>query len=691
MAKNKKIAISVSDAFFSEMDARVPLHVSSVIVDREAGASFVDTVFSESVNLEFITHRMRAKDENSEDLRERVALALMSNGMSKVFMHVVQGATMRKDGLQGTKTEVISACEAAGYSGDLGLVMAELAIPALIANNLVSDKARFGVRRKVGYKAVTVKDLAEDLLKQEIARAINEAKRVFQIPAGTHSTRAVAEEFGDAYRAVGIALATINDYERVLNDMVLGVLANIDPAPLETQRGSVSPFLRNHAVVQQLTTNWNFILEALRLRSEVSGLEGASRGVTIESEEWVFDKHAPVILAMLRNSDRYAMISKSEFVATIGICKIFDLEGRPVSSVIYDNARMEAAAMIVTAVDDVSMEGALSLTEMPERVSERMMSAYGDIAKQSSVPMAARMLADVVQLAVDEQESVEPLYMCRLESSKVSLDAETIAAMLCPSLSARFNINPEAGSAYTFVFSGETKHRSLRLVKGSINATTFFTPDPAEAFLAMDEVEPRREMDIPAQLIPRHALNCRLLGYTSDDFVRAKERAGYKLDAYGINITGVVRLRELTSIRLGELATLVVPFHNSQVFDLVNTIAVQAWEIATAVGQPNVQRRAKRYVAQFALAAAQAIVPGFRSEIHSSIIEHAASKLNVEDSIQMRAKLRQQAVTVFADVLALTIFLRLQGIAGEDLFVSKLMEEQDVLDFWTETGSDRHG
>lgn len=593
MAKQpKKISIAVSDAFFSEMDARVPLHVSSVIVDRDAGASFVDTIFSESVNLEFVTHRMRSKDENSDDLRERVAQALISNGMAKVFALFIQGSTVRKDGLQGTKSEVIAACNSAGYEGDVGLIMAELAMPALIVNNLVSDKARFGVRRKVGYKAVTVRDLADDLLKQEIARAISEAKRVFQIPAGTHSTRAIAEQFGDAYRAVGISLATINDYERVLNDMVLGVLANIDPAPLETQRGSVSSFLRNHAVVQQLTTNWNFIIEALHRRSEVSGFEGASRGVNIESEEWVFDKHAPVILAMLRNSDRYAMISKSEFVATIGIKKIYDLEGRPISSVVYDNARMEAAAMIVTATDDVSMEGALSLTEMPERVSERMMSAYGNLPSTASVPRAAQMLADVVQLAVEEQEAVEALYVCRLESSLVSLDAETIAAMLSPSLSARFSLNPESESAYTFVFSGETKHRSLRLEKGGISANTFFTPDAAEAFLAMEEVEPRREIDIPAQLIPRHALNCRLMGYAADDFVRAKERAGYKLDAYGISVTGVVRLRELTSIRLGELATLVVPFHNSQVFELVNTVANEAWTIASSVKQSTAQRRA---------------------------------------------------------------------------------------------------
>lgn len=230
-----KTAVAVTDALFSAMEERVPLHVTSAIIDREAGASFVDNIWSQDVNVDFTADRLRRRlsEEGDEDttVREAVAKALMSNGMARVFIKALDSNTYRQGGTMSTKAELAAAVEAAGYTGDVGVVMTELAAAPLIANKVISDSARFGVRRKVGHEFVTVAALCDDLLKQEISKAINEAKRVFMIPSGTHSVRALAEQFGEAFRAVGRHLAMINDYENVVHDITLGVLANIDPAP----------------------------------------------------------------------------------------------------------------------------------------------------------------------------------------------------------------------------------------------------------------------------------------------------------------------------------------------------------------------------------------------------------------------------------------------------------------------------
>lgn len=136
---------------------------------------------------------------------------------------------------------------------------------------------------------------------------------------------------------------------------------------------------------------------------------------------------------------------------------------------------------------------------------------------------------------------------------------------------------------------------------------------------------------------------------------------------------------------------MVVPHHNSQVFHLVNDIVNDAWTIANSIGTPAAKRRARRYVGFYAREASQDIAAGFRSEIHDAVIERAVEKLSFEESVKMRARLRQQAVLVFADALALSVFLKLQGIAPaeSDMFVDILMRESDVIEYWTELGSDR--
>mgnify|MGYP001134778492 CR=1 FL=1 len=667
---------------FGSGESRVSLHISSVIIDRLAGASLVDDVWSDKENVDFIVHRLQA----SPTMRNEIAQLFMSGAMAQVFEKIIDANTFRAGGLKATKTEVFFACQSVTGSTDTATVVAEFVCAMLIANSMVSSTAKFAVRRKIPYSTVTIEALGQDLLKQEIVKSIASAKQRFVITSGTHSTSAVAEEFSDIFRSIGIALTIMNDFDNVLHDIVLGVLANIDPAPLETQRGSVTSDLRDHAVVKQLETNWNFIQAALELRNEVSGANGASAGVRMACNAYQFDKHAPVVLTMLRNSDRYQMISRAQFVSTVGSYKILGLDGVPQSTVLYDNASMEATAMVVVSVKDATLEGALNLQELPDRVSERMMSAYGSLPSALNMPSVARCLADVLELAIEGGSTVKPLYMCRLTDQLATLDAATIAVMLAERVSARFD---DDGKDYTLVYSGATEYGTLKLKSGSVLQGTFSTTDAAEFFLASPAFEPKQAVVAPAQLIPRNALRSRLLGYDESDFVTSADRGGYKVDALGVSITGVIRLKELTSIRMGDLATLVSPFHNSQVYAEIEAIVKSIVNIAKAIQLPAANKRAMRTLAQFALNAAQGLAAGFRDEIHEAIMEKAAEKLSYEDSIKMRAKLRQHAMAAYADILAATIFLKVQGIADKSSIFDDLAKEPEIVNHWVELGSDR--
>lgn len=669
----------------NDSKSRVPLNITSVIVDREQGASMVDDIWGSEANVAFVSHYMR----KTKNARESIAGFFLKNGMVEVFSKIIDSKTFRTGGYQASKAEVIQICEDTCGSKDDAVIIGELCLPMLIAAGLVSPVSKYAVRRKVGYQAVGVAEIASDILGQEVARALKEAHARFVLPAGTHSTRAVAEQFGDIFRSIGIALYNINDYESVLDDIVLGVLANIDPAPMQTQRGTVPEYIERHSVVLQLSGCWNFVREALVKRAEVSGIDGPSTGIRVNSDAWKFDKWAPVILTMIRNSARYQMISKNEFVAFIGTKRVFDLEGKPAAVIVYDNAVLEAAAMAVTAVEDLATPGALNLAELPDRVSERISLAYDKITSVMTVETAVTQLHDILQMAVECGSRVKPLYVARFTSSELHMDLTTVAAMMADRVSARFGMDDDR-SAYTLVFSGSTDVKSFQFKSGGMIAGEFYTTDPVEYFLVSQDVDARQTYAVPPQLIPRTAMRSRIVGYEREtDFIKTTERMGYKMDVLGVSVTGMVKLRELTSIRMGDMTSLVCPHHNNLVYQIIDDVLVVAYDIANSIKHDAVRRRALRNIGAYVLKASQAISAGFRSEVHGAITERAAENLPYSKSLEMRAKLRQQALSAFADVISATIFLKMQGIAERNTVFDDMIKDELVFQQWIEVGSDR--
>lgn len=687
--KNQKFpnAVSYNANPVSEGDSRVSLTIASVIVDNEAGASLVDNIWGQDINGDFIVSRL----QGNASLRESTAEMLMNGTMGRVFQNVIEGRTFRTGGIQATISEVFDACKSVS-DNDIAALLCEFSIPLLVSNGMVSDNVKYAVRRKVPYSTVTVEAIAQDLLRQELSSAISQARQRFVLPSGQHSTQAVSELFADALRPVGVALMMINNYENVLHDITLGVLANIDPAPLTTQLGSVPEDLRNHNVVQQLVSCWTFITAALTLRSDVTGLIGPTNGgIATKTQQYTFDKHAPVVLAMLRSSQRFSMVSKSHFVGSVGFKKVLDLKGRPVSTVLYDNAQSEAIAMAVIKVEDAMMEKAICLQDLPDRVSERMMSAYNDLPQWLSVSKAAEALHDVIMYKVEAGEEIEPMYSCRMTNVADVMDIRTLAAMFSERVSASYMTNAKeiVGAGYELVFSGSTVHQSIELKSGKIIAGTYITTDPVEVFLCLDNTDATRQFDVPAQLIPRSAMQSRLLGYDQEDFVSAAARGGYAVKIMGVELTGTIRLKELTSIRMGSLAALVTPYHNSQVYKEVAETVTTAFNTAQSIKEPVSRRRAMKTVAQYAIRLAQSIAPSFRSEIHQAMIEQAAKTMSYDDSVLLRAKLKQQGMMAAADIIAASVFFKVQGISPSANFFDDLTKDQVVVDHWMEFGSDR--
>lgn len=687
--RNTKAAVQVTEGDIHSSVSRVAIVISSVIVDRFRGASFVDVIFDQEVNLDYLVSLLQGNPK----LREEASLALRKRIMGPIFTDIIGTPSFRAGGLRASKAQVFnSVAKFTKGNAVLTNVLTELLMPTLIANDMVNSNARYAARRKVAYVDVKIEHIADELLKVTLKQAFHDASRLLKIPAGTHSTAAVADEFAEGFAAIGTSLTNINQYEGVLHDIVLGVLGNLDVAPLDSQRGSVPPFLRDHEVVQQLMTNLNFVRAALAMRTDSSGLMGASSGLTAEVSDFLFDRYAKVVLTMLRDSDRYQMVSKSAYLSTVGCSKIVDLRGIPTSTVLYDNVGIESTAMAVIAIEDMTFPGALNLEEMPDRVSERMESMYGTLPSYLNLPVAAAYLTDIITALTQDGVELDKSYTCRMADSASVLDKETLALLAAERVVAEFNeVGREGVEPYRFIYTGACSYQALDLVEGSIIAGTVVTPSADELLLAIDPWEPTQAVAIPPQLIPRSAIRTKLIGLDkAADFVPASERGGYKIDANGIEISGSIKLKELSSIRMGDNATLVTPHHNASVTSVIEKEIARMVELADKAKTPVVRRSCLRQIAQYTLDIALSLAPSYRSEVHGSIVDRAATKLNYEDSIKMRATLRQQALTVLSDILAATIFFKLQGLSTKQTTLfDKVLDIEEIRDTWIESGSDR--
>lgn len=689
----KKLAtiVTAADPTVTNNVSRIPLNIASVIIDRLAGASIVDALWSEKVNTDYLVHVM----SQDKTLRDKVAQHLMDGSMGKAYENFIGVATQRAGGVKGTKSSSFDSIVAIVNDTAVATVLNECVIPIYMANGLVSGHSSYGVRRKVPYAEVTVQMLADDLLKQEIVTAVKQATERFVVPAGTSSTRALSEMLADAMRPIGIALTMVSKYEDVISDIVLGVLANIDPAPLATQMGSIPHELRLNSIVQQLSTCWNFIHAALVLRSEINGANGPSlSNASPKVNAALFEKYADVVMAMIRSSERYAMVSRSHFVGDIGFKKIFNLKGIPVSTVVYHAASLEAMAMAVVKVDDISLAGAINLQAAPDRVSERMAAAYGDIERAATTERAAQVLADVLTLAVESNTPVDECIIARLATQNDSLSEQIIAVMSCENVSASYEVSggteSQVKSGYKLMFSGRTNYQGLELKSGRVVGGSYYTTSPSEAFLCMEELNHSRVVDAPPQAIPYKSLNTKLLGFDkSADFISATSRGTYATNVEGIELNGTIRLHELTSIRMGSFVHMVTPYHNSEVYNLIEEMVEKSFDIAKSIKNSDAaMRRAKRTVAQFALEMAQSISPSYRGEVHAIVVEGAVAKLTQEESVAMRAKLNQQSLSAAVDIISLSVLVKLQGLGTAKIFDS-LGTDEEIVDCWIDYGSDR--
>lgn len=695
-ANVRKDAVSVPSE-----DTRLAVSIMTTLIDRYEGLSTTELVWARTANNKFVKELLvdeRIKDKVAEFFVRR-SISVVLKKLIKTVMFKPSETAFTKDEFFNVLSSVVEDVKAAG-------AINELCLPPLIELGLISDAIQYSKQLRYGFDRVSISDIRNDVTMYNV---VEEVKKVsVRIDKQDKVSATVfAEAVAEAMRPVGLAIYEIVDMGGVVDDLVKGVRAHIDPTQSISDMGGVVPHdWRNHKVVAELATNLVFVRAALSLPS------GASLALTTDS--WKLDKWASIVLTAIKSSERFQWVSKAEALRHYSIRKVRDLRGVPVSAVVARWIEVTPVAQAVFAVEDVGMAGAYNISPTKDRISDAVQKAYGT-AKFSLLEGADLLknnLEDYVQAGWNGASSV---YVVDAGGNSASLS--DIAVLLADQLYVGVSDGKvEVASHLESVdeeilqtvwdpawwYSKNTTEQGLRVWSGHHLGDRIITNDPAEVVLASDDRDALDAVPARPQLLSQAAFNTRLLTFSEDVVKRVDSRFSFQATVAGVKIAGSFRAVDFASLRSGTHTCLVMPHYNAEVIRGLESTHKRVAELNEKVAKsspdtwnankadPQVMKFIERRQARELLALAQRLDANFRNEVHSTIIERAIASGNVKgsDADLFRAKLGQKSFAAVVDLLALRFFLFIQGIETE--YWTELLSSETVASVCMEMGSDRN-
>jgi len=667
----------------------IHLDIHSTMQDRLAGTIVSEAIWRHEPNINLIM-RKAADDE----IRAECASFFMSRAVAKVIKNLIAVNTIKPGDAFILQEDLFNAITKYVQSPVAQSVIMEVVNSFLQRCGVVADNGNYTTRTYYPFDAVTTKELADDIAMQEVVRVLSSVDSV-SLEQRKYTPATFAAEVATRLEPVGRAFTDVNELNFIIDDIVKGVRAYIDPFH-NGFTGAMPAWWKNHEVVRELSHNYVFVTAALQL----------TPGTTIEpiSEGWKLDKWAPLIMAAIRSSRRYAIVGKNEVIRNIGLRKVRDLKDRPVSYVLWRSARPEAVAQAVTYFPDALVPNTLTVTPGKEHIDKSVALAYGNNLAALGTDGAAHALHNFLQDVVSTGYTKAKLgYHIDLGSYHNTSHHE-IACLLADRVSVLVDekgIVQFPATTYGDDFKGadwwyelQTTERDLPLsIGGKLDRTTFYTNRIGEVFISTAEFEPHAPVDPRPQLLAPVSFNSRIHDLDTGIFVPLTTRYAFEFSMMGVKMHGAFRTVELGAMKANPRLSLVLPAYNAEVFQAVQS----AWyamndmiEGLTKGEDPldeAIQIHMRRALGRYLLEYSKLISAAFRAEVHDGMVSRAVKDMNPDEAYTMRARLIQKAFGGFADVNALLLFCAMQGIP-HDVWKS-IAEKNEMATIFMEYQSDR--
>lgn len=689
---------------------RLQVVVHSDILDRFDGLAVTHEVWSDKPNPRYITEALL-----DPAVRDRVCQFFVKRDFGAVFKDLLPGntRTVQLSDCMFTKTDIHAKLSVGRTPKEAGVLM-ELILPLFLEFGAVNGNMKYSKHMRYGFNRVTVKDIINEVSTFQVLQAVKTAKGTAIDKSTKYSVSSLAELLAEALRPIGLALLEYADLSKIVDDMVSGVRAHIDPTlSAGDLKGNVPADWRNSAVVEELAQNMVFIRAALAIPpgSDISPI----------SEGWKLNQWGDVILANIKSSERYAWVGKAEVLRSYSLAHVRNGRGKVEAAILARNAKVQPVAQAVFAFPDAMLTGSYNISPTKDRIADAVQSAYGtaDFGVAEGATMLGAILSDGIEAGWTGNDGLYVLDTC---------DAETDVVSIAALLSTRLHVYvDEKGSVMGYDsrvskgpnkplnlgdddylkvwqpmwwFTVPTRELNLDILSGTHNRSEVVTSDHVEVYLAhdsfaaLDYVPPRPQVLGPA------AFNTRVVAFDTDILQGVDERYSFDLTINDVKMRGAFKPIGFASLRSGIHTSLVKPHYNEAViygaaaaytaaqYVLEEMTNPESWVRGEAPGEEFFTFMRRR-VAGHLLALAQRLSPAFRNEVHEAVIDRSLAQANLspDEAVVMRATLAQRTFSAAADMIALDFFLNMQGM--EVAVWREMMSEPEMIRVWMEVGSDR--
>lgn len=673
----------------------IHVNVTHTICDRRAGTTAIEVIMGEKANLEVIAEHMK-----HEGVRDAVASFILERRIAKVMNNVIPANMFKPGESIIVRSRLLAELNSVITDPNVLGVMAEFSVALAHSAKILTESIEVTRAIKYATETVSTEALTQDLIAQNAVRTAENISVSFP-NTERMSKEAFSEAFAEALIPVGYSLIATNDVQHLFDDIVKAILARLllsDPAATV---GMMEEKWMNHPVVQELSTNYVFVEAARSLATKMGNTNGPS--IATKNSMFSLDRDAPLALASLKASRRFAITRADEYKATYGKVTLTDPTGAPCFFYGWRAGAMSGVAQNVCVFDDATMPGVAKNIVPGSPTADKFIQSAMPTGQAASINYHINKLATLRQHLL---ESRDPAYKAGVLIGQTFVfgdDGQSFSQELACLLADKVYLQRGDDGKLKWVYVVKTQWRNFYISEFHINliGDLFYTTELGVALMMMDDFVPQRDVEPRAQLLSEKALYTRVTNLDESRLKSPRTRISFSIILGGTRYGGAIMPREVGLNDLPASAKFVVPVFNDQIAETINLIQHTTAELINQaensmheVDGTEVRFQSDAMIAFMRQAKVSSIVDlarevsvQYRQTVDSLIKIKALDKLTTADAIQARGVLSQQQFMGYADLVALLLLFETNGL--QSAFITDTLQSEALIPALLQQGSDR--
>lgn len=542
----------------------------NTIRDRRAGTSVTLDTFGPELNLEFIAHHLKASG-----VRKIVASFFLTGSAAVVIDRACSTAVVKAGDAVCQRDAIIANVISLVPDAHAQAVINSYMCYAAYRCGIINE--RTPIRTVLTYKREnpTISKLTLDLIAQAAFYAA-EKLSLESVGKEKMSKAVFAQAFAESLQPIGFELHRSVSIQRILTDITVGIRARIDTMSGLDHSSTVPTEWIEHPVVVELSSNAVFLRAALEMNN--------SALLSLKNDLFTLTREAPVALADLKQSNRYAICPADEYLATFGKATITDVTGAPRYFVGWRDAKLEAVAQNVSVfVDALYPSKARLVLPGADSASKLLASAMPQKAHASINTHIGEYLSMLQHLT----ETRDPrLFFDGAGSTfgdnmgevfTIGDDGAGFDTDLCWFLADEIYLDRDETAETGYVMSYMVK--PTYKVMPDLNyeaclsaAGEFVTQSEALVFLLCGDFAPRSMVEARAQLFSDKAMHARVFDLDETRLLPVDTRISFNFAIGNTKFSGSIKRKEVGMPDMPTEARFVKPIHNAYVAKVIDLI-----------------------------------------------------------------------------------------------------------------------